>query len=127
MKVPLLYEVLLGDLVRYPITAKRVITVTTVCFRNCFRNVRVVVGEPQCSQLPLFCDDVRHYIVIASWTPTTPATLPTEEVVASEALPYIQHILDTNRLTWSEYRCNEGLKAKAEGSIRLGYSVCRYR
>jgi hypothetical protein len=47
MKVLLLYEVLLGDLVRYPIAPKRVIAVAAACFRNCFRNVRVVVGETQ--------------------------------------------------------------------------------
>jgi hypothetical protein len=47
MKVPLLYEVLLGDLVRYPIDAIRVIAVVAASFRNCFRSVRVVVGETQ--------------------------------------------------------------------------------
>jgi hypothetical protein len=45
MKVLLLYEVLLGDLVRYPIAPKRVIAVAAACFRNCFRSVRVVLGS----------------------------------------------------------------------------------
>ena len=47
MKVLMLYEVLLGDLVRYPIAVKRVIAVAAACFRDCFRRVRVVVGESQ--------------------------------------------------------------------------------
>jgi hypothetical protein len=37
----------LFDLVRCPIAAKRVIAVAAVCFRNCFRSARVVVGEPR--------------------------------------------------------------------------------
>jgi hypothetical protein len=35
-----------------------------------------------------------------SWSFTAPATLPNEQAVA--ALPCIQHILDANRLTWSD-------------------------
>ena len=35
-----------------------------------------------------------------SWTLTAPAALPNEQAVAD--LPCIQHILDANRLTWSD-------------------------
>ncbi len=35
-----------------------------------------------------------------SWSLTAPATLPDEQAAA--ALPCIQHILDANRLTWSD-------------------------
>ena len=35
-----------------------------------------------------------------SWSLTAPVTLPNEQDVA--ALPWLQHILDANRLTWSD-------------------------